>query len=70
MNKTSKIYIAGHRGLVGSALMRQLQTQVHSICPLDSPKPIKEEYLLTGSLEPTNRPYALAKIAVPHLTLL
>jgi GDP-L-fucose synthase len=27
------------------------------------PQPIKEEYLLTGELEPTNRPYALAKIA-------
>ena len=27
MNKNAKIYIAGHRGLVGSALMRQLQTQ-------------------------------------------
>lgn len=26
MNKDSKIYIAGHRGLVGSALMRRLQT--------------------------------------------
>lgn len=29
----------------------------------DCPQPIKEEYLLTGLLEPTNRPYALAKIA-------
>ena len=27
MDKKAKIYIAGHRGLVGSALMRQLQTQ-------------------------------------------
>ena len=27
------------------------------------PQPIKEEYLLTGPLEPTNEPYALAKIA-------
>lgn len=143
MNKTSKIYIAGHRGLVGSALMRQLQTQGYSnivtrthaeldltnqqavadffaaekpeyvilaaakvggihanntypaafiqenlaiqsnvihqsylagvnrllflgsscIYPRDCPQPIKEEYLLTGPLEPTNRPYALAKIA-------
>ena len=143
MNKNAKIYIAGHRGLVGSALMRQLQTQgyenlvtrthaeldltnqtaveaffasekpeyvflaaakvggihanntypaefihqnlaiqtnvihqsyVHGvkrllflgsscIYPRDCPQPIKEEYLLTGPLEPTNRPYALAKIA-------
>lgn len=143
MNKTSKIYIAGHRGLVGSALMRQLKLQgynnivtrthaeldltnqqsvadffttekpeyvflaaakvggIHAnntypaefiqenlaiqnnvihqsyvagvkrllflgsscIYPRDCPQPIKEEYLLTGELEPTNRPYALAKIA-------
>jgi GDP-L-fucose synthase len=143
MNKDAKIYVAGHRGLVGSALMRQLakqgyanivththaeldltnqqavadffqvekpeyvflaaakvggihanntypaefilsnlaiQTNVihHSylngvkrllflgsscIYPRDCPQPMKEEYLLTSMLEPTNRPYALAKIA-------
>lgn len=143
MDKSSKIYIAGHRGLVGSALMRQLGAQgytnvvtrthaeldlnnqslvadffqtekpdyvilaaakvggIHAnntypaefiqenlaiqsnvihqsylagvkrllflgsscIYPRDCPQPIKEEYLLTGPLEPTNRPYALAKIA-------
>lgn len=33
------------------------------IYPRDCPQPIKEEYLLTGELEATNRPYALAKIA-------
>jgi GDP-L-fucose synthase len=33
------------------------------IYPKLCPQPIKEEYLLTGPLEPTNRPYALAKIA-------
>jgi GDP-L-fucose synthase len=143
MDKNAKIYVAGHRGLVGSALMRQLDAQgyknivtrthakldltnqqavaeffkaekpeyvflaaakvggIHAnntypaefihenlciqsnvihqsylnnvkrllflgsscIYPRDCPQPIKEEYLLTGSLEPTNRPYALAKIA-------
>lgn len=143
MDKNAKIYVAGHRGLVGSALMRQLQAQgyvnivfrthaeldltnqqavsdffktekpeyvflaaakvggIHAnntypatfihenlsiqsnvihqsylngikrllflgsscIYPRDCPQPIKEEYLLTGPLEPTNRPYALAKIA-------
>ena len=143
MDKQAKIYVAGHRGLVGSALMRQLQAQGYSnivtrthaeldltnqvavaqffvlekpeyvflaaakvggihanntypaefihenlaiqtnvihqsyvagvkrllflgsscIYPRDCPQPIKEEYLLTGPLEPTNRPYALAKIA-------
>ena len=143
MNKDSKIYIAGHRGLVGSALARQLKVRgynnivgrthaeldlrkqadvqayfaaekpeivilaaakvggiyanntypaefiednlliqnnvIHNawknnvkrllflgsscIYPKACPQPIKEEYLLTGPLEPTNRPYALAKIA-------
>ena len=33
------------------------------IYPRDCPQPIKEEYLLTGELELTNRPYAVAKIA-------
>ncbi len=33
------------------------------IYPKLSPQPMKEEYLLTGLLEPTNEPYALAKIA-------
>lgn len=143
MEKTSKIYIAGHNGMVGSALVRLLkkngysnlllrnskdldltdqsavagffksaqpdyvflaaakvggieanntyraqflyenlmiqnnvihQSYVHGvkkllflasscIYPKHSPQPIKEEYLLTGELEPTNEPYAIAKIA-------
>ncbi len=32
------------------------------IYPRDCPPPMNEEYLLTGSLEPTTRPYAPAKI--------
>ncbi|MDF1579031.1 MAG: GDP-L-fucose synthase [Desulfobulbales bacterium] len=143
MNLESKIYIAGHRGLVGSALMRNLRAKgyteiitrrhaeldltdqaavreffagqrpeyvflaaakvggivanntypaefihqnlaiqtnvIHEayrsgvkrllflgsscIYPRDCPQPMKEEYLLTGPLEATNRPYAVAKIA-------
>jgi GDP-L-fucose synthase len=143
MNKNSKIYIAGHKGLVGSAvldhfikegfsnlitrthselnLMNQYETQnfffnerpeyvvlaaakvggIHAnsvypadfiynnlaiqtnvihqsflhqvkrliflgsscIYPKECPQPIKEDYLLSGLLEPTNRPYALAKIS-------
>ena len=143
MNLDSKIYIAGHRGLAGSAIGRELQRQgytnlvgrthaeldledaaatqrffeqerpelvflaaakvggIHAnntypvdflmsnllveanvcrasyttgvkrliflgsscIYPRECPQPIKEEYLLTGPLEATNRPYALAKIA-------
>jgi GDP-L-fucose synthase len=33
------------------------------IYPRNCPQPIREEYLLTGPLEPTNEPYAIAKIA-------
>jgi GDP-L-fucose synthase len=33
------------------------------VYPRDCPQPIREEYLLTGPLEPTNEPYAIAKIA-------
>src|SRR3989338_7213126 len=33
------------------------------VYPKDCPQPIKEEYLLTGPLEPTSEPYAVAKIA-------
>ena len=143
MNKDAKIYVAGHRGMVGSGITRLLKsrgyqniiTRTHSeldlldqaavhtflqaekpdyifiaaakvggiranniyradfiyqnlmiecnlthgaylagvnqlmslgsscIYPRDCPQPIKEEYLLTGPLEQTNEPYALAKIA-------
>lgn len=142
MNISDKIYVAGHRGLVGSAIIRRLETsgytriltrtseeldlrnqkevfdffelekpdyvflaaakvggiqanrtspvefiydnvaiqmnviracyQSHAtkmmflgsscIYPRFAPQPIKEEYLLTGELEPTNEPYAIAKI--------
>ncbi|MCX7816779.1 MAG: GDP-L-fucose synthase [Syntrophales bacterium] len=37
------------------------------IYPKFSPQPMKEEYLLTGLLEPTNEPYAVAKIAAIKL---
>lgn len=143
MEKSSKIYIAGHRGLVGSAIFRRLRTEGYSniivrthdeldlkqqsgvekffqserpehvflaaakvggihanntlpaefiydnltiecnvinaaylsgvkkllflgsscIYPKFAPQPMKEEHLLTGALEPTNEPYAVAKIA-------
>ncbi|PWQ95845.1 GDP-fucose synthetase [Leucothrix pacifica] len=143
MNKNAKIFVTGHRGMVGSALVRRLkagdytniitrsrqeldllnQAAVHQfladeqpdyifiaaakvggihanniyraeflyqnlmieanlihgahlagiqrlmflgsscIYPRDCPQPIKEEYLLTGALECTNEPYAIAKIA-------
>lgn len=37
------------------------------IYPKFAPQPLKEEYLLTGALEPTNEPYAIAKIAAIKL---
>ncbi|MGE5522828.1 MAG: GDP-L-fucose synthase family protein [Rhodospirillaceae bacterium] len=46
-----------------SGVRRLLFLGSSCIYPRDCPQPIKEEYLLTGPLEPTNRPYALAKIA-------
>jgi GDP-L-fucose synthase len=46
-----------------SGVRRLLFLGSSCIYPRDCPQPIREEYLLTGPLEPTNRPYALAKIA-------
>ena len=53
--------------LIGSAHAAGVErlTFLGSSCiyPRDCPQPIKEEYLLTGPLEHTNEPYAIAKIA-------
>jgi len=46
-----------------SGVKRLLFLGSSCIYPKECPQPIKEEYLLTGPLESTNRPYALAKIA-------
>jgi GDP-L-fucose synthase len=46
-----------------TAVTRLLFLGSSCIYPKLSPQPIKEEYLLTGRLEPTNEPYAIAKIA-------
>jgi GDP-L-fucose synthase len=47
----------------GADVKRLLFLGSSCIYPKHAVQPIKEEYLLTGPLEPTNRPYALAKIA-------
>ena len=46
-----------------SGVRRLLFLGSSCIYPKHAPQPLKEEYLLTGPLEPTNRPYAVAKIA-------
>ena len=46
-----------------SGVKRLLFLGSSCIYPRECPQPIKEEYLLTGPLETTNRPYAIAKIA-------
>jgi len=55
----SNVIDAAHRHGVG----RLLFLGSSCIYPKLAPQPLKEEYLLTGLLEPTNRPYAIAKIA-------
>jgi len=46
-----------------AGVLRLLFLGSSCIYPRDCPQPIREEYVLTGPLEPTNRPYALAKLA-------
>jgi len=46
-----------------AGVMRMLVLGSSCIYPRDCPQPIREEYLLTGPLEATNEPYAIAKIA-------
>ena len=50
-------------GAYHSGVARLLFLGSSCIYPRDCPQPIREEFLLTGPLEPTNRAYALAKIA-------
>lgn len=58
-NVIGQAYAAGVR--------RLLQLGSSCIYPRDAPQPMKEEALLTGPLEPTNEPYAVAKIAAIKL---
>jgi GDP-L-fucose synthase len=50
-------------GAFQSGVKRLIFLGSSCIYPKNCAQPIKEEYLLTGALEPTNRPYAIAKIA-------
>ena len=51
------------QGAFESPVERLLFLGSSCIYPKECPQPIREEYLLTGPLEPTNEPYAIAKIA-------
>lgn len=51
------------RAAYAAGVKRLLFLGSSCIYPRDCPQPIREEYMLTGPLEPTNRPYAVAKIA-------
>ena len=56
-----------HATVVNAAWKSQVRKLLYlgssCIYPREAPQPMREEYLLTGPLEPTNEPYALAKIA-------
>src|SRR5438128_740433 len=47
-------------GARGASLRRLLYLGSSCIYPRDCPQPMKEEHLLSGQLEPTNEPYAVA----------
>jgi GDP-L-fucose synthase len=55
----ANVFRAAH----ANAVRRIILLGSSCIYPRECPQPIKEDFLLTGPLEPTNRPYALAKIA-------
>jgi len=50
-----------------AGVMRLLQLGSSCIYPREAPQPMREEALLTGPLEPTNEPYAIAKIGAIKL---
>jgi GDP-L-fucose synthase len=50
-----------------SGVRKLLNLGSSCIYPKHAPQPLKEEYFLTGALEPTNEPYAIAKIAAIKL---
>src|SRR5207248_3209185 len=59
--------LAIETSVIGAALATDCRRLVFlgssCIYPRNCPQPMKEEHLLTGPLEPTNEPYAVAKIA-------
>lgn len=77
-NKTHPAeFLVENLEIQNNVIMQAFRTGVKKFCflgssciyPCKAPQPIKEEYLLTGPLEPTNEGYALAKIAGYKLCL-
>ena len=60
---TTTVIYTGANPTEGHTSTRLTKCLPEYVYPKLCPQPIKEEYLLTGPLEPTNRPYAIAKIA-------
>ena len=56
-----------HTNIIHASYLNQVKKLLYlgssCIYPRMAPQPLKEEYLMTGPLEPTNEPYAIAKIA-------
>jgi GDP-L-fucose synthase len=63
LHKNLRIQLNVFDAAYASSVRRMIFLGSSCIYPRDCPQPIREEYILTGPLEPTNRPYALAKIA-------
>ncbi|RYF61211.1 MAG: GDP-L-fucose synthase [Comamonadaceae bacterium] len=63
LHQNLRIQLSVFDAALAAGVRRMVFLGSSCIYPRDCPQPIKEEYLLTGPLEATNRPYALAKIS-------
>lgn len=62
-----KININLLEGLIPFENIKLINLGSSCIYPLDAPNPIKEDYIMTGELEKTNSPYAMAKLTAIEL---
>jgi GDP-L-fucose synthase len=63
LHDNALLYLTVLRAAQRAAVEKLLYLGSSCIYPRDCPQPIREEYLLSGPLEPTNEPYAIAKIS-------
>jgi GDP-L-fucose synthase len=63
LHDNSLIYLSVLSAARAAAVDKLLYLGSSCIYPRDCPQPIREDYLLSGRLEPTNEPYAIAKIS-------